>query len=644
MVNSEFDIHHSPFTIHHSQFIIPMCGIAGVVTRTGPSPDGSMELALQAALAHRGPDGTGAFRSEHAMLVHRRLAIIDRSVAASQPMAYADGRFQLVFNGEVYNHLTLRGDMEARGERFVTSSDTEVLLRLLTLEGPAGLHRVRGMFALALWDDMRGTLTLARDRFGMKPLYIAATDRQLAFASEIGALRRAGLVSRQVSAAGVLAYLSWASIPAPLTWLDGVEMLEPGTWRSWSRDGRDETGRFADMTRIYVGDDVDASADELRQMTADAVRDSVRAHLVADVPVGVFLSGGVDSGAIVSAARSLGDRDLLTYTVVVDEAEYSEAPIAARVAAQFRTTHHELHVDARAIATDLPDIVQHLDQPTADAINTYYVARAVAQTGIKAVLSGVGGDEMFGGYPSFDRVPAGLQMARALGPVMRATGVAATLAMPAWRAAKWRHFAQDPDIEQAYRALRGFLMPEELDAIAGPALADRREQAEAALAAAEERLFAPAGYESTAASVSRLETRGFLGTQLLRDIDAMSMAHGLEVRAPFVDHPLQQTVWPFLGHCPSLMKGKRLLYETLERPLPAEVTSRPKQGFTLPFEKWMRRELREATRDGLRSLATQGWIVPAAVDRVWNSWLAGQSHWSRPWGLGMLGRFLEDAP
>jgi asparagine synthase (glutamine-hydrolysing) len=197
---------------------------------------------------------------------------------------------------------------------------------------------------------------------------------------------------------------------------------------------------------------------------------------------------------------------------------------------------------------------------------------------------------------------------------------------------------------QASRALRVFLLPDERAAIAGPALLDRRVEAEAIVASIEEQLLAPTGRETTAASVARLETRGFLGSQLLRDIDVMSMAHGLEVRAPFVDHVLQQTVWPALGHHSWLMKGKRLLHETLERPLPLEITSRPKQGFTLPFEKWMRRELRDATREGLGALAAQGWITTAAVNRVWNGWLAGQSHWSRPWGLGMLGRFLQEAP
>jgi asparagine synthase (glutamine-hydrolysing) len=619
-----------------------MCGIAGIVSFSGDRHDNSVAAALGAALAHRGPDGEGTFASTGVLLVHRRLAIIDPSPAAAQPMSTADGRYQLVFNGEVYNHRELRRELESAGETFRTQSDTEVLLRLLVREGPAALARVRGMFALALWDERGRTLLVARDRFGIKPLYLASDGKQVAFASEIGALRRSGLVSRDISPAAVLAYLSWASIPAPLTWLREVTALAPGTWSRWNATGVATHGAFADAAEAYVDGPVIPER-ELRMRAASALRDSIRAHLVADVPVGVFLSGGIDSGAIVSAARDVAGAPLNSYTVIVDEASHCEGPYAARVAAAFGTEHHELRVDARTIASDLSAIVACLDQPTGDAVNSYYVSRAVASTGVKAVLSGVGGDELFGGYPSFERVPSMLHMSGALGPVMRATGPAAAVALPAWRAAKWQHFARDPRLEAAYRTLRGFFMPSEWAAIAGPALADAPDAAQT-LEAIECTLFAAAGPESQPAAVARLETRGFLRSQLLRDIDAMSMAHGLEVRVPFVDHELQQAIWPALGHHPRLLKGKRLLHESLTYPLPSGIVSRPKRGFTLPFESWMRGELRESTRDGLDALACQRWLHPTAPDTIWRAFESGQAHWSRAWGLGILGRFLQEAP
>lgn len=628
-----------------------MCGIGGLVSfgATDAGRDAARAAELSAALAHRGPDGAGAWRSAdgRALFVHRRLAIIDTSRGGAQPMVSPDGRHAIVFNGEVYNYRALRIELEHKGERFSTASDTEVLLRLIARRGPEGLASVRGMFACAVWDSEEQSLLIARDRFGIKPLYVAAAVDRVAFASEVGALRRAGLVDRDVSPAGVLAYLAWASIPAPLTWLRGVEAIDAGTWCHWSRDGRQSRGCFADVTSVYVSaPEVSMSEAAMRECVAEAVRDTVRAHLVADVPVGVFLSGGIDSGAILSTARSMTGSDLHAYTVVVDEAEYSEASLAREVAEAFGATHHVLRVDGSSIHRGLGAIVQRVDQPTADAVNTYYVSKAVASTGLKAVLSGVGGDELFGGYPSFERIPAGLQLGRALGPAMRATGPAATLALPAWRAAKWRHFAGDPDLESGYRALRGFLMPEELDALLGPALGETsvREAAETAVAAAEARVFTPAGPERSVAAVARMETRGFLRSQLLRDADAVSMAHGLELRVPFVDHEVQRAVWPALGAHPSLLRGKRALHETVPRPLPRAVTHAPKRGFTLPFAEWMRGPLREPVREGLQMLASCGWIAPHAPDEVWSAWQRGQAHWSRAWGLGMLGRFLEEAP
>jgi asparagine synthase (glutamine-hydrolysing) len=622
-----------------------MCGIAGIVSFGRPIDDGTRIIdSLNTALAHRGPDGHGSYRSTdgRALLVHRRLAIIDLSDVATQPMATPDGRHHLTYNGEIYNYGELRERLRHQGVCLGTNSDTEVVLHLLQRDGPNAFRLLRGMFALAFWDERDGSLLVARDRFGIKPLYLAHTSHQIAFASEIGALRASRLVSSDVSPSGVLAYLAWSSIPAPLTWLRGVEQLEPGTWRRWSRDGCMTCGRFAEVNAAYVSDDDPADEWTLRERVSRAIRDTVRAHLVADVPVGMFLSGGIDSGAIVSTARTVSNADLHTYTVVVDEQKYSEETLARSVAERFNTRHHVLRIDAGRIERDLDAIVARLDQPTADAVNSYYVSKAVAATGIKAVMSGIGGDELFGGYPTFGRIPVALSLGKTLGALIGLTSGAATVTMPAWRAAKWRHFAGGPDLESGYRALRGFFMPEEIPELIGPALSDRAvfEHAGVALADAEQRMFTPAGEERLSASVARMETRGFLASQLLRDVDVMSMAHGLEVRVPLVDHELHHTVWPALGAHPGLLRGKRLLHDTLALPLPRALITRPKRGFTLPFDAWMRGPLRTATRDGLHALAARGWVSRSAADRVWCAWQGGQAHWSRAWGLAMLGRFL----
>ena len=618
-----------------------MCGIAGVVRRDGViAPDPS--AALDAALAHRGPDGCGVWRSSarDVLLVHRRLAIIDPGPSGAQPMATADGRHTIVFNGEVYNYQELRRSLEARGERFTTGSDTEVLLRLLACDGPSALADVRGMFAFGWWDAEARALVLARDRFGIKPLYMTATDRTMAFASEVHALVASGLVDRTIDPAGVLGFLAWGTVPPSLTYVAGVASVPPGSWLRWSQDGRRTQQQFASVTDVHARPLSGCTQPELRERVGAAVRQSVGSHLVADVPVGVFLSGGIDSSAILSAAVDAGVSSLNTYTVRFDDRS-SEHEYARLVASVFGAQHHELVLDPGRIVADLPRILARLDQPTLDGVNSYYVSAAVAETGIKAVLSGAGGDELFGGYPSFRRLPAATRIKRRLQPLVPAVGPAVSAVLPERLTARWHHFMSGNGcIDAAYRTQRGLYMPAEVERIAGPALRDRWAPTFERVAAAESALFDGAS-TTLEGDVARLETRVYLGSQLLRDLDVMSMAHALEVRVPFVDHVLLEAVWPDLGAYPSLMRNKRLLHETLARPLPREAVDRPKQGFTLPFATWIGAELQPFVRSGMAHLAETGWIAPDVPDATWRAWQRGAAHWSRPWALGMLGQFLR---
>jgi len=620
-----------------------MCGIAGAFSWSDASAFDATRTAadLCAALAHRGPDGEGTFTDRGLLFVHRRLAIIDRTAGGRQPMTTPDGRYSIVYNGEIYNYRELRSDLERAGVRFTSASDTEVLLALVVRDGVAALSRARGMFALALWDGVARTLTVARDRFGIKPLYVAASAGRVAFASEIAALRRASLVDRDVSPAGVLAFLAWSYIPSPLTWLRGVESLAPGTWKRWHDGGREEGGTFADFTSVYEHQPA-ISGDELRARAQEAIRDSVAAHMVADVPVGIFLSGGIDSAAVVASARASITGELHTYTVAGDVPSMSEIEPARLVATRFETTHHELMVGAAAIESALPSIVRRLDAPSADAINSYFVSQAVAATRVKAVLSGVGGDEMFGGYPSFQRIPSAMRTAKWLAPVLPVTAMAAS-AVPDWRARKLQHFAGAPDPTSAYRAVRGNFMPEEWASLLGPAFdGDTGRDARETLARVDARTFRVDATETPLASVSRMETAAYLQGQLLRDIDAVSMAHGLEVRVPFVDHQLARSIWPGLGHHPNLLEGKRLLHESVPR-MPEDAAAGPKRGFTLPFDTWMRGGLRETSLRGIESAVALGWVNARAAAAVWGDWQRGRAHWSRAWALSVLGQFLQEA-
>jgi asparagine synthase (glutamine-hydrolysing) len=620
-----------------------VCGIGGVFSWSEAGTFDATRTAadLSTALVHRGPDGEGRFADRGLLFVHRRLAIIDPTPGGRQPMTTPDGRYCLVYNGEIYNYRELRSDLERAGVRFTSSSDTEVLLALIVRDGIGALSRARGMFALALWDAVGRSLTVARDRFGIKPLYIAATPGRVAFASEIAALRRASLVDRDVSPSGVLAFLAWSYIPAPLTWLRGVESLLPGTWKRWRNDGCMDGGTFADFTEIY-SDDPTPTEDDLRVRVREAIRDSVSAHMVSDVPVGIFLSGGIDSSAVVASARAAISGRLHTYTVGGDVPSMSEIEPARQVAMFFETTHHELMIGAGAIERALPSIIRRLDAPSSDAINSYFVSQAVAATKVKAVLSGVGGDELFGGYPSFQRIPSAMRTAKWLAPVLPVTAIAAS-ALTDWRARKLQHFAGAPDTAAAYRAVRGNFMPEEWPGLLGPAFdGDAGRRAREALAEVEARTFREMPSETPHATVARMETGGYLQGQLLRDIDAVSMAHALEVRVPFIDHRLAAAVWPALGHYPALLEGKRLLHESLPR-MPDGIAGRPKRGFTLPFDTWMRGGLRETTLRGIESSVALGWVNARGAAAVWGDWERGRAHWSRAWGLSVLGQYLQEA-
>jgi asparagine synthase (glutamine-hydrolysing) len=544
-----------------------MCGIGGAFNWSEPAGFDAIRTAadLCAALAHRGPDGEGTFIDRGVLLVHRRLAIIDPTPAGRQPMTTPDGRYTIVFNGEIYNYRDLRADLATAGVRFVTASDTEVLLALIVRDGMQALSRARGMFALAIWDNTARTLTLARDRFGIKPLYIAEGQGGVAFASEIAALRRAGLVQREVSPAGCWRFSPGVTSRRRRHGCAELSTSRPargrrGTLMAASRAARSRTSRrFTKVTRPE-------DERELCSRASEAIRDSVAAHMIADVPVGVFLSGGIDSTAIVAHARTATSGELHTYTggrVMCPRCRKSNP--ARRVATFFETTHHELMIGAAAMERALPSIIRRLDAPSADAVNSYFVSQAVAATRIKAVLSGVGGDEMFGGYPSFQRIPAAMRTARWLSPMLPVTVIAAS-AVSDWRARKLQHFAGAGDAASAYRAVRGTFMPEEWPKLLGPAFdGPTRRDARETLLAVEERMFREVPAETPLATVARMETGAYLRGQLLRDIDAVSMAHALEVRVPFVDHRLAASIWPSLGHHPDLLHGKHLLQQSVPR-------------------------------------------------------------------------------
>lgn len=605
-----------------------MCGIAGALAVRDAD---ELVRRMNGALTHRGPDDSG-----HAALLgptgeptgavgHRRLAVIDLSSHGHQPMTA--GAHTIVFNGEIYNFETLREELIREGTDFVSRSDTEVVLRGFARYGSAFFQRLRGMFAIALWDRERSTLVLARDRFGMKPLYCAEIDGGLLFASEARALLASGRVPRRLSADALPAFLEQGAVPEPLSVLDAVRPVAPGT----TLEVRLDQGRIARRMppRVFANPIDSPPAHEIRAEPAvaqvrEALRESVRCHLVSDVPVGIFLSGGIDSSTVVALASEAARQPLETFTVTFEGQDPRERSAARAVAQRFRCNHHQVQLSW----SDVDEAVRHglraMDQPTIDGLNTFVISRSVHAAGLKVVLSGLGADELFGGYPSFRRASAvargwnfsGLPR-RLLAAVARRGGSV--------RAGKVALLAGERTPARAgYRSSRALFDEERIrllcGRLAGAYLAD------------------PPPALGVFEQVSFYELTGYLRNTLLRDSDVFSMANGVELRVPFVDAGVAGAVTAIDS---SLKRGdKSLLVRAVRELIPSEVLNRPKLGFTLPMDEWMRRSLGEPSShaDGL---ARVGVSLPAA-NRVWEDYRRGRLTWSRPWALFTLAKWAED--
>jgi asparagine synthase (glutamine-hydrolysing) len=565
-----------------------MCGIAGAARLAPGSPalDREALRGLRDTLAARGPDGAGEWWSPsgRAGLLHRRLAIIDPSPQAAQPMASADGRCVLAFNGEIYNHAELRRELEREGARFRTHSDAEVALELLArAPAPAAaLGRLRGMYALALWDEGRGRLLLARDPYGIKPLYYEARGGAVRFASQARALERAG--DRGLDPAGIVGFLLWGSVPEPCTLRPEVRSVPAGHAMVIGPE------RVADPVAIPLPEAAVPGGDA-RAAARAALTDSVRAHLVSDVPVGVFLSAGLDSGLVAALARRVAGAPLRAITAAFAAFEGTrddEAPLAGETARALGLEPMVRRFSDRELEELWPRCLASMDLPSIDGFNTWLVALAAREAGLKVVLSGVGGDELFGSYPSFRQVPRLRAWARAM--PLGARFVAA-LGRGTGRPKLAGLRAHGQGLAGAYFLRRGLYLPEELPAILGGELAA------AGLAAYD--AIADAGRFEAAddwRAVHDMESGLYLRNQLLRDADWAAMAHSVELRTPLVDATLRAAL-AAQDFEPARSEGKRALVAALAPELPPGVLARRKRGFAIPAPG------RAPGRPGLRARA-----------------------------------------
>lgn len=574
-----------------------MCGINGIFHYAdGKSrEDHRRELrATRDYMTHRGPDGSGEWWSEgdRVGLGHRRLSILDLTEAGAQPMCGPDGAHVVTFNGEIYNYPQIKARLEAEGTVFRTHADTEILLHLYARYGRDMVHHLRGMFAFAIWDERKQGMLLARDPYGIKPLYTSDVGGVFRFASQVKALLAGGNISREPEPAGVVGFFLWGSVPEPFTLYRDISLLPAGSSQWVDASGAQEPVAYITVPGVLsaksAGLDEAAAAAAVRDATAE----SVRAHLLADVEVGLFLSAGVDSAALLGLMRDAGQRNVTTITLAFDEfagTAQDEAPLAAEIAKRYDARNIARRVSRTEFEQWLPEILDAMDQPSIDGINTWMVARAAKEVGLKVALSGVGADELLGGYPTFRDVPRWAKFMRVPSAVPM-LGVATRLTFDALRLLPDRPKARSMielggSFAGAYLLRRGLFLPSELRTFLD------RDTWQTGLARLDpvERLAANAFIPQPASDKSRitaLETCQYMRNQLLRDADWAGMAHGVEIRTPFVDIELLRSLAPVIGNM-SAGAGKLALANAPTRPLPASVVDRPKTGFQIPTERWL---------------------------------------------------------
>ncbi|HMD83416.1 MAG TPA: asparagine synthase (glutamine-hydrolyzing) [Terriglobia bacterium] len=635
-----------------------MCGICGVIGSTDPEPTQSVVRQMMGQMCHRGPDDEGMFVDDSVTLGMRRLSIIDLC-GGHQPVLNGDRTVVVVCNGEIYNFQELRHTLESRGYPFRTGSDTEVIVYAYEEWGEDCVDHFEGMFAFALAETSKSTrrgnprVLLARDRLGIKPLYYTLVDGNLIFASEVRSLLASGQVEPRLSQTALRSYLLFGSVVEPMTLVEGVYSLPPGHRVIISAAGRHTCVHpepYWDFAASACPA-LDTKKQERCSATAflrSLLEETVASHLTADVPVGVFLSSGIDSTALVALAAQK-NAALNTVTVVFPEQEFSEAAMARRTARHFGTNHHELIVTGVDLLARLSEAVGALDQPSMDGINTYFVSWAARQAGLKVALSGLGGDEIFGGYSTFRSTPGAqsvASLARTVPGGFRSTMVAAAERVlgrfnhkDAHRkmAALWR----DPNfLPHPYFYTRLLFTPSQVLGLLKGNGFDSREPWKDWL----EQTALGSKQLDDFTAVSCLESRSYMVDTLLRDTDSMSMAHSLEVRVPFLDHALVE----FVSRLPGSIKQiagvpKSLLVDAVADLLPGEVVSQPKRTFTLPWEHWLRGALRKQMEAELKTLAPplEQSLRGRAVGRIWSDFLRGQTSWSRVWSLFVLNRWAR---
>ena len=640
-----------------------MCGIAGMIGRLD-EPNRAALGRMSNAMVHRGPDASGTWvsapdaRGWGALLAHRRLSILDLSPAGAQPMVDPVTGHVVVFNGEIYNFADLRRRLVAEGQKFQSTGDTAVMLRAIGLHGPDAVSWLRGMFAFACWDPKQRRLLLARDPLGIKPLYLARSSDpdagwSVAFASELRALLASGLLGTpHLNPEGVATAVWNGFVIGPGTAVKGIDLLWPG--RLLEVDDAGKEVRQEDFWCI-PGHAPRPAMDE--DGLAAILEEGMRLHLASDVPLAVFLSGGVNSSAMANMAQRAAQSRVHTFTLAFEEQEFNEGPIARQIADAIGTQHHEVVLTEGRFVENLDTALDSLDQPTFDGLNAYYMSRAIRAAGFTVALSGTGGDELFGGYTSYRDLPVLQRWCRRAAWVPRGLQVAAA-ALATWPLrrsgaavppqTRWAKLPEmvhhSQDLLALYQLAYALFLPGFQRELLAPGFAETL--ADGLPLAMRQRVIAETRARTPLSAISVMEQRLFLGERLLRDNDVASMASSLEQRVPLVDQVFFESVdrlgdqaryWP-LGR-------KAMLRRIGLRGLDPTLFERPKSGFVLPFDRWIRRGLKNAMDQTLRdpqAIAPVG-LNPGAVEQLWRAFLDGAPgmYWSRVWSVYVFVRWCH---
>ena len=597
-----------------------MCGIAALF-RYGPkAPPVALDVLdkINQAMRRRGPDGSGSWISGDGCvgLAHRRLAIIDPDARADQPMTI-DQRYWITFNGEIYNFWALRLDLQSQGVIFRTESDTEVLLRLYERDGAEMIGKLRGMFAFVIWDGIRRRLFMARDAFGIKPLYISDNGDTVQIASTVKGLKAGGEAGKAgPDPAGHVGFFLFGSVPEPHTLFSDIRALPAGHTLTIESDGRRCMEPYFDVREV-LAEPKPRNNDEQLDLR-NLLLDSIQHHFVSDVPVGVFLSAGMDSASILALASESQRGELRSFTLGYDESAgtiHDEVPLAEEIAKYYATKQTTERITNLDFNDALADLMMSMDQPSIDGVNTYFVARAGAREGLKVALSGIGADELFGGYDTFRKVPKltnSLSWIPGLSKIGRGFRIFSAPFLNSKFTPKYASlFEYGGTTAGSYLLRRGLFMPWELPRIMDPDLAAAGWQSLQPLVKLETPLEGLSGPEN---HVRALETCFYLRNQLLRDADWAGMAHSLEIRVPFVDADLFKALSPFFGT--DYSPTKKDMADTPLSALPPGIQNKPKTGFFIPVEQWLKEtkhHVKEGKETGMRGWAKEVYKAQTAV-------------------------------